>query len=132
MKHPLLHPLGFLLGAVSLVVACGGSTADSGAPGPAEDSGPTSFLADSGPAEDSSTVTPVTDSGHVEEPEASDPDTGPAESCSGHCTQNSDCTAVCTPPSGDVACCDTATTMCYVASGMCQSTSTTPDAAAPY
>jgi hypothetical protein len=45
----------------------------------------------------------------------------------GTCTTDSDCTSVCNPPSGDVACCDGMTKQCYIASGVCMSSPTPTD-----
>jgi hypothetical protein len=123
----LLSLRGPLLGTACLVAACAaGDTVDPTIPG--EDSG-SSFVVDSGDGVDSSTTT--YDSGHPVTQDTSVADTNTTSSCTGHCTQESDCTAVCSPPSGDVACCDTATSMCYVASGMCQPSTTTPDSGMP-
>jgi hypothetical protein len=128
VKYTSLQSLGPILGAACLVAACASSgEVDPTIPG--EDSG-ASFVVDSGDGVDSSTAT--YDSGHpVTQQDTSVADTNTTSSCTGHCTQESDCTAVCSPPNGDVACCDTATSMCYVASGMCQPSTTTPDSGMP-
>jgi hypothetical protein len=123
VKYTSLQSLGSLLGAACLVVACASS--DDSDNIPAADSGMT-FAVDSG--------TPDTGTGydsgyHAPDTSVATEDTGPptSTSCSGHCAQDSDCTSVCTPPSGDVACCDTATSMCYVASGVCQASTSPPE-----
>ena len=125
-----MQSLGSVLGAACLVVACASS--DDSAPdiGPA-DSGHGSFEPDSGNAEDSSSATPYDSGQQVEQDTSVGETSAPSSQCMGHCTQDSDCAAVCTPPNGDVACCDTATTMCYVASGMCQPSTSQPDSGMP-
>jgi hypothetical protein len=104
--------------------ACGGGDAQTGEE--VEDSGRPISPVDSGSLVDTSYTPPVYDTGTTPEPvidssvaETSSP---PPSGCAAHCTQNSDCAAVCTAPSGDEACCDTATSMCYVATGSCQET----------
>ncbi len=139
MKYTSLQSLGSVLCAAFVLVACASS--DDSEPGPTEegDSGAHPLVQDSGSNTlvDTGTYQNVYDSGSSTVVDSSEPkDTAVAPTgCTGHCTQNSDCAAICTPPSGDVACCDTATNMCFVASGECTQT-TSPsggeDASAPY
>jgi hypothetical protein len=130
VKYTSLQSLGSLLGLACLAVACASSDDAVDPPiGPA-DAGGSMFVVDSGSAPDTSYQTAYDSSIQEQDTSTAADSTMPSSSCNGHCTQNSDCTATCTPPNGDVACCDTATSMCYVASGVCQ-VSTTNDASMP-